>query len=198
MNYIHWMRGMRVALLLLVVVIPLGCDSADEQASIQVTKTVGQVESGYAYDWAKSDVRAVKRIIVPDTADVQRDASGTDITVYMQKTLDYTGNVAQPISIRTLRHRMGVAGRFQNDVLMLATYGEWDVGADGSARIKVVIVVPPEIEVTRQTDLSGRSSPANGESALLRSGPPQPTDDVTAKGWMPLSEKYDAQRRVLN
>lgn len=198
MNCIHWMRGMRTALLLLLVAVaPMGCDSADEEASIEITKTVGKVESGYAFDWAKSDVRAVKRVIVPDTANVQRDASGTDIIVYMQKTLDYTGDVAQPMSIRTLRHRMGLAGRFQNDVLMLATYGEWDAGGDGSARVKVVILVPPELEVTRQSDLSGRSSPANGESAMLRSGPPQPTDDVSAKGWMPLSEKYDVQRRVL-
>lgn len=175
-----------------------GCDSADEGLSTQITKTVGKVECGYAFDWAKGDLHEVKRVVAPADAEVRPDAQGDTFVVYMQKTLDYSGEVAGPMSIRTLRQRMGVAARMENDALLLATYGEWNgTPGSGGASIRLVILVPPGVQVDRRAELSGKGSPANGEESVLRSGPPNPAAKLTASGWMPLSQKYDAERRVL-
>jgi hypothetical protein len=187
-----------------VVVAGMGADDpkADGDKSIVLGKQFGEsVENGSAYDKATLDLGEVKRIAIPEGAEVVQGDDGRKIRVFLKKTLDFAGHPPEPMSIRTGRTKMGCATKVEGQTLVIATFGEW-TSKEGGARIKLLLVVPKGVEVERRKGLAGSDSaahPAPGVSPSERGetkdgywyGPTRPTD-----GWQAARTDPDVDRRA--
>jgi hypothetical protein len=154
-----------------------------------------------AYDKATLDLGELKRIAIPEGAEVVQGDDGWTIRVFIKKTLDFAGHPPEPMSIRTGRTKMGCATKVEGKTLVIATFGEW-ASKEGGARIKLLLVVPKVVEVERRKGLAGSESAAHLEPGVSPSqregtkdgywyGPTRPTD-----GWKAARPDPDVARRA--
>jgi hypothetical protein len=175
---------------------------ADGDKSLVFGKQFGEsVENGSAYDKATLDLGKLKRIAIPEGAEVVQGDDGWTIRVFIKKTLDFAGHPPEPMSIRTGRTKMGCATKVEGKTLVMATFGEW-TSKEGGARIKLLLVVPKGVEVERRNGLAGSESAAHSEPGVSPSqregtkdgywyGPTRPTD-----GWKAARTDPDVARRA--
>jgi hypothetical protein len=156
------------------------------------------VEHGSTFDQAVLDLGPYKRIVLPDTAIIDRVKAGQPLRVYMKKSLDFDGFPPRPMTLRMARRNLGCAVKEEKDSLVLATFGEFDT-KEGGAEIRTLILVPEGVEVVTQSGLSGaessghdRASPRGERSADGHwYGPVSPR-----AGWKELPAKPDPERRA--
>ncbi|MDY3553652.1 hypothetical protein R5W24_002756 [Gemmata sp. JC717] len=136
------------------------CGSLISDPSVVVDETFWseRVENGTAYDRGAIDLRAAKRLVLPDNVTVQSPGTAGTVQLFMAKKLNFGGHPPEPMSIRSARKNMGCAVRAEGDALVVATYGEWDSRIEGGASMAVVAVVPAELAVDLRPGLSGPSS----------------------------------------
>jgi hypothetical protein len=175
---------------------------ADGDKSIVLGNQFGEsVENGSAYDKAILQLGELKRIAIPEGAEVVQGDDGRKIRVFIKKTLDFAGHPPEPMSIRTGRTKMGCATKVEGKTLVMATFGEW-TSKEGGARIKLLVVVPKGVKVERRKGLAGSDSAAHTERGVSPSqqegtnegywyGPTRPTD-----GWKAARTDPDVARRV--
>lgn len=141
------------------------------------------VENGSAYDRSTVELGASNKVVLPEDAVVRRSGVPGKIQVLMEKTLGFGGHPGEPMSIHEARKEMGCATRVDGDVIMLATFGEWDSHIEGGATMKLIVIIPQEIDVERRKGLSGPKSAANSDG-------PAPTAD----GWSAIPSVADPER----
>jgi hypothetical protein len=117
----------------------------------------GIVENGSAYDRAAVDLDAAKRLILPDTAIIRDGGVGSQVEIFMKKTLGFHGHPPSQMSIRDTRKKMGCAVKIEDDGLVIATFGEWE-SKEGGAHLRLIAVVPNGVKVEQRKDLSGPHS----------------------------------------
>lgn len=161
------------------------------------------VENGDVFDKSIIKVGAYRKIVLPDTAILRHDGEGEAIQIYMKKTLSFGGWPPASMPIREVRKNMGCAFQDEKGVLILATFGEWNSHREGSALMKLVIVVPKTVEVEKRPSLAGEDSIAStwrkvdiGKereryNGFWWYGPPYPGD-----GWKELNAIPDNERRA--
>ena len=138
-----------------------------EDASIVLTEPFKTrrgltVENGIAFEKAKVQLKNFKKLVVPKDATIRAEGEPGTMLIYMAKTLAFVGQTPQPMSIRESRNFMGCATKSEagTDAVIVATFGEWDSHIEGGAVMKLVLIVPKDIEVKRKTNLSGENSVA--------------------------------------
>jgi hypothetical protein len=144
------------------------------------------VENGIAYDRAIVSAGSAKTVVLPDTAVVRRTTETGSVRLFTAKRLGFGGHPPEQISIRDARKRMGCAVRTEGDSLVVATFGEWDSGIEGGARMKLVAVVPEGLAVEQREGLAGKPIGTQGR-AWSRSAPP-------ADGWSAVPDEPDTDR----
>jgi hypothetical protein len=141
----------------------VGCstdsDSGDPSIVLDKERAPSElVENGTAYDRAAVEPGRAKKVVLPDTATVQRTSEPGLIRLFMSKRLGFSGHPKEPISIRAVRKDMGCAIKVEGDALMVATFGEWDSHIEGGYNMKLVVVVPNGLAVEQRKGLSGEKS----------------------------------------
>jgi hypothetical protein len=116
------------------------------------------VENGSAFDKAAVDIGTATRLVLPHDAVVRRQGEAGKVQFFMMKTLAFGGHPPEPMSIRDARKDMGCAVKTDGDALVITTFGEWDSHKEGGARMKLVVLVPEEVEIEQRNGLSGEGS----------------------------------------
>jgi hypothetical protein len=124
------------------------------------------VQNGRAFDKAVLEVGANGILVVPEGARVEDGAPQGRVEIYMEKILSYMGHPPHRMSIRQVRHHMGVARKTEGNKVVIATFGEWDSDIEGGAFMRLLIRVPDGVTVERRAGLSGEASPGRGWPAL--------------------------------
>ena len=151
-----------------------------EDKSLVIGKQKSKVENGSAFDKGIVELGKRKRLAIPENAEVIHKGDGTNVEVFMKKTMNFGGHPPRPMSIRVARKYTGCATKDEDGLLQLATYGEWST-KEGGGRIRLVLVVPEKIEVVRQKALSGPKSIAHPPPGQP---PPKPaTDEEKESYW---------------
>jgi hypothetical protein len=160
------------------------------------------IENGSAYEQAVVDTQGCKKVVLPHDAVLRREGHGTKVQVFLKKTLGFSGHPTKPMSIRTGRKCMGCATKVEGDALVLATFGEWDSHIEGGARLRVVCVVPKDLEVEQRPGLSGPDSAGQGPHGE-RGGNPNAAEEANwygpaspAKGWTAVPDTPDSDHRA--
>ena len=157
------------------------------------------VVNGNAYDRGEFDLGTVKRLAVPDNAEVmQGTGTGTTIHFFTQKTLSFGGHPPEKMHIRTARNNLGIATQAVADGLIVGTFGEFWT-KEGGAQLKLRVVVPQGIAVEKRTGLSGDSSKVHSAPGVKPRdpkngywyGPTGPSD-----GWTIMKTMADGERTL--
>lgn len=190
-----------------VFVIGSVCLGADLDPSIVVDKEHvidPEVENGTAYDKAVVDLRAARRVVLPDTAVLRRGGGVGTVRLLMAKRLSFGGHPPEPMTLSGARKNMGCAVRAEGGSLVVATYGEWDSRVEGGADITLIAIVPDGLEVKRRKGLSGPRSEAqeHRHESLAKPTPAKgrywygPTSP--AEGWNAVAAEPDASWAEAN
>jgi hypothetical protein len=147
-----------------------GGDRSLEPSDLWKANKGRTIENGSAFDKADLDVGEYRKVIVPDTAVVRVGGEGSMIRIFMKKRLAEHSYPGESMSIRTQRKKMGCSVKKEGDALIIATHGEYQ-DPEGSADIRVVLVVPAGVQVEQRKGLAGKDrinpTPANeGWSAI--------------------------------
>jgi hypothetical protein len=168
--------------------------------SVVLSERFGKVENGSAFDRAAVDLGNARKVVLPHDVVVRRTSAATEVRLFMKKTLAFGGHPPERMSIRDARKNMGCAGKSEGDALLVATYGEWDSRIEGGADMKLVVVVPEDVEVEQRKGLSGPDSAGqewHGQYLTRPKaahggwwyGPASPAD-----GWTAVPDVPDADR----
>jgi hypothetical protein len=147
--------------------------------SIDVSERFGKVQNGSAFDRAHVDLGSAKKIVLPDDAVVRRIPQRGQLQLFMRKTLLYKGHPPKPMSIQDTRTNMGCAVKREHDTLVVATFGEWDSRKEGGVNMRLIVLIPQELEVEARNGLSGPDSAALAEGWTVV--PDRPDPDRTAE-----------------
>jgi hypothetical protein len=145
---------------------------------------ITNVENGSAFDGAEVEPGDAKTVVLPDTAILRRTSEDGPIRLFMEKQLGFAGDPVELWSIRESRKNMGCAVMVEGDKLVIATYGEFQT-IEGGAYMRLVAIVPNDLEVERRIGLAGQKSVATSQEEGLV-GP--------ASGWQAVHDKPDPSR----
>jgi len=160
------------------------------------------VENGSAFDRAVLDVTPYKTLILPDDAAVRDGAPAKEVQIFMQKKLSFGGHPPERMSIRGARKNMGSAVKADGDTLMVATFGEWDSRIEGGAFMGLLFLVPEEIKIRRQANLSGPDSAGREWTGAYLTKPKDAKEGYwygpasPAEGWSRVPDVPDRERRA--
>jgi hypothetical protein len=152
-------------------------DAAKVEESIEFSDRFGRVENGSAYDRASVEVGTAKKVVLPQGAIVRRTTELGEVQLFMKKTMQFFGDPDKPMSIRDARKKMGCAVKREGDALVIAAYGESDAHSEGGAHVRIVAIVPLNVEIEWRGGLSGPTNPAKEWTAV----PDAPDPDLIAK-----------------
>ncbi len=158
-----------------------------------------KVENGTAYDKASIYLGPAKKLIVPANATVRQDGEAGVVELLLGKTLSFGGHPPEPVSVRTVRAKMGCAVRLEGHALLVATYGvSNEVRTEGGAWMKVVVVVPEGFPVEQRKGLSGSKSPAphDGGMPLSHQKDGNWFGPAAADGWARVPTVPDPKHRA--
>lgn len=128
--------------------------------------------SGRVVDYATLPMEGVREVIVPHDATVRKDGTIGRMRLSMEKSLAVQGPDSGFHDIDWTRRNMGVAARRDDHKLELATFGEFDNGPQGQARMVLGVQVPDGTAITRKQGNSGPDSIGNnaGKDWLKHTG----------------------------
>ncbi len=155
-----------------------------------------------AFDQAALDTEKYKKVILPDTAEIRREEKGTELQVFMKKTLGFAGHPPEAMSIRTARKHMGCAVREEDGSLVLATFGEWDSHIEGGAQMGIEVHIPEGVAMEQRAGLSGERSAGREWHGAYLTKPKEVKDGwwygpaSPAEGWQAIPDVPDPGRRA--
>src|SRR5262249_16660079 len=111
--------------------------------------------NGKAYDVAALQVEPKRKVVVPDQATVveRHDQAGV-LLVYMEKRASIRAHFTRSVSIADYRKAMGCAVKLEQGALLIGTFGEFGF-LEGATSMKLLVLVPPQVEVERRVGLIG-------------------------------------------
>lgn len=168
-------------------------DQFSSHTGVEVAHVFGNVINGSAYDKAVLLPAASDMFVFPDDAIIETTHEGSEIEIFIKKTLSYHGHPPGSITVLDAREAMGVSHRIDDKQFILATYGEWDSRIEGGASIRLLLRIPQEMSYTTRQGLSGSDSEACGGFGMFH------TEDhvnwyVDAKpldGWTAIQTEAD-------
>ncbi len=203
------MHDFRCGLALPIVAVLLGvlggsqADAGEEpDLSVEFGRKRGNVENGTAYDKAFIKIGNYTKVILPDDAAVRHDGEQKTLQIYMKKTLSFGGHPPEPISIKQARRYMGCAVQTEKTALVVATYGEWH-SIEGGARMRLLLVVPKEVEIEKRPRLSGEKSIGGDWNGIYLTKPVEVKEGYwygpasPGAGWEAVPAVPDLERRAL-
>ncbi len=156
------------------------------------------VENGLVYDKATVKLEGTRTLHVPENAEVQF-GDVPHVQIYMAKSLSFAGHPPAPIQLVHVRANMGMAMKIEGTTRHLATFGEWDTRREGTATLRVRIVVPKGITVERRGTHSGPESVAHSGTPGKQRAPsggywygPR----VPSEGWTAIAHEPDLARTL--
>jgi uncharacterized protein (TIGR03067 family) len=173
-----------------------------------------KVYNGRAYDKAALSVEPKVKVVLPDKAtEVGQHDQADVLLIYMEKRLDFHFHVSRSVSIADHRKTMGCAVKLEKGALLIGTFGE-RAFLEGACSMKLLVLVPPKVEVVRRVGLTGGYGGRAGadrapeqinptredpKPALTKSkkGPPECWLPPTVEdGWHEIPAVADVERRV--
>jgi hypothetical protein len=116
----------------------------------------------------------------------------------MAKRLTFFGHPPEPVTLRGARKYMGCAVKNESDALVIATHGEWDSRKEGRADMRLVTIVPEDMQLEQRTELSGPDSAATGPDRGFGAGHDEDgcwyTPKTPANGWTAVPDVPDPDR----
>ena len=163
--------------LLALLIAAAGCVSND---GIIYTDTIdSNIANGIVHEVAELQLSTGHTLVVPEDATVVNDAARTNPTVMVTKELAVFGHPSERVSIKEMRHTLGVAQKATNDSLSLATFGEYAIEGHGGAQVALKILLPENVKWKRAPNLSG---PNNA------TGPRNESDSLN-EGWVKIQTR---------
>jgi uncharacterized protein (TIGR03067 family) len=170
--------------------------------------------NGRAYDKAALYVEPKAKVVLPTKeTEVRQHGQADVLLIYMEKRMKDGSHGYRPLSIADKRKTMGCAVKLEKGALLIGTFGERGF-FEGAYSMKLLVLVPPQVEVERRVGLTGgysgragqdRSSdlinPKRGEPipalTKLKKGTPEGWLPPTAEdGWHEIPAVADVERRV--
>ncbi len=145
----------------LIISLLIFCGATNPDAGIIISQFSAnpKVTNGCAYEKATMDISKYSSIIVPDNSAVQQGELKGKIEIYIEKELSFAGHPPSPMHIKDARNYMGCAFKEQNSSVIIGTFGEWS-SKQGGAQIRMLVIVPKEINISSRPDISGYNSKA--------------------------------------
>jgi uncharacterized protein (TIGR03067 family) len=170
--------------------------------------------NGKAYDKAALCVEPKSKVVLPDRATVveQHDQAGV-LLVYMEKRAVIRAHFPRPVSIADYRKTMGCAVKLEKGALLIGTFGEFGF-LEGGVSMKLLVLVPPKVEVERREGLIGgyggragserpptainptRDDPKPALTKSKAGAPPCWLPPTVEDGWHEIPAVADVERRV--
>jgi hypothetical protein len=111
------------------------------------TKIDPNVENGTVYDRATVEIRDALKVVFPENTTIRRGGNPRKIQLFMAKTRSFAGHPSEIMTLNGIRKEMGCSVRKADRIMVISTYGEWDSGIEGGTRMKLVAIVPEQIQV---------------------------------------------------
>jgi uncharacterized protein (TIGR03067 family) len=111
--------------------------------------------NGKAYDKVALCVEPKAKIVLPEKATMveEHDQAGV-LLVYMEKRADIHAHFPRAVSVADYRKTMGCAVKLEKGALLIGTFGEFSF-LEGAVSMRLLVLVPPKVEVERRAGLSG-------------------------------------------
>jgi uncharacterized protein (TIGR03067 family) len=193
---------------------------ADPRDASVVYDPPKQMNSGFkAYNGKAYDVTALRvgpgaKVVVPDEAAVvgRHDQAGV-LLVCMEKRAHIGAHFNHAVSVADYRKKMGCAVKLEKGELLVGTFGEFGF-FEGSVTMRLLVLVPPKVEVVQRAGLNGRYGGRAGSErdpkainpgrddpkpALTKSEdgtPPRWLPPAVEDGWHEVPAVADAERRA--
>src|SRR5262249_50842638 len=139
--------------------------------------------NGTAYDRACLWIEPKTRLVLPDSATevVRYDAPHT-VTIYMEKRINHHSHHGDDLwPIPKDRPAMGCAVKRENGALVIGSFGEYGY-MEGGVRLRLLVQVPREVEVSRKAGLVGGLGGLGGNErspGLIDPAPGEPRPTLT-------------------
>ena len=120
-----------------------------------------KVTNGTAFEHGFLKLEPGQELVLPDGAVIE-EHDGDEILFFLTKTMHCNGHPPHPMRIAEARHNLGIAWKSvdENDTLVISTFGEWS-NKGGTAAVKLLILVPGNLQYRRDNGLEGESSQAS-------------------------------------
>jgi uncharacterized protein (TIGR03067 family) len=170
--------------------------------------------NGRAYDRAALCVDPKVKVVLPDKATVVEQHGQADVLlIYMEKRAVIRAHFPRPASIAAYRKTMGCAVKLEKGALLIGTYGEFGF-LEGGTSMKLLVLVPPKVEVERRVGLIGgyggragserpptainptRDDPKPALTKSKEGMPPCWLPPTVEDGWHEIPAVADVERRV--
>ncbi len=155
------------------------------------------VENGSVFDKAAINIGEFKKVILPDNAKIDRMGEHGRIYIFMEKKQGFAGHPSHRMTLLGVRKNMGCVSKIEGDALLVATLGEWDSHIEGGATMKLMVIVPNNVEVEFRKGLSGEDSVGHRANRIVEEREFY-EDDRTwkfpARGWTPIPDMPDPDR----
>jgi uncharacterized protein (TIGR03067 family) len=170
--------------------------------------------NGQVYDKAALRVEPKLKVVLPEMATVVERHDQTDVLlVYMEKSAHIGAHLTRSVSIADYRKTMGCAVKLEKGALLIGTFGEFGF-LEGGASMKLLVLVPPGVEVERRAGLIGgyggragseraptainptRDDPKPALTKSKEGTPPCWLPPTVEDGWHEIPAVADIERRV--
>lgn len=180
----------------------------DEDKSLEIReKWAGNkkgvyVENGSAYDKAVLELGKATKLVVPRDARVLQEGKGSQVHIFMKKTLGFFGHPPETMTLRQVRQYMGCGVKAEGDIVTLTTFGEWDSRIEGGARMRLLLVVPEGIAIEEGKNLSGPESIGQDSNKRWLTKPKEVKEGywygpaIPGEGWRGIPAVPDPDRRI--
>lgn len=173
----------------------------DESIIVSTRPRISEkVQNGIVYDKATIAIADISKLIVPENAQIVLDETAKEITIAMEKTLGFAGHPPKPITLEHVRQYMGCATKTVDKTQHIVTFGEWDTRKEGSATMRLLIIVPKAMEIETKKEYAGPDSIANTVDATTQNNkiPEGYWYAVIAphKDWTPVKQIPDPSRQA--
>ena len=171
--------------------------------------------NGKAYDKAALCVSPKLKVVVPDKETVVKEHDQADVLlIYMEKSAHRGAHLNKSVSIAEYRKTMGCVVKLEKGALLIGTYGEFGF-LEGANSMKLLVLVPPKVEVERRADLIGgpggragtersptainpaRDDPKPALTKSKEGTPPCWLPQTAEDGWHEIPSVADVEQRIL-
>lgn len=118
-----------------------------------------KVGNGTAYESGALKLAKPHTLVLPDNAVVEK-YEGLKVRFFLTKTQRCSGHPPVPMRFDKSRSHYGIAQRIEDGAVVVSTFGEW-ANRGGSARIRLVVMVPRDLKCKLKKGLHGRKSAAS-------------------------------------
>ncbi len=120
-----------------------------------------KVTNGHVYECGTLDLPEKRELVLPNMAVVE-EYDGESVRFFVTKSMHCVGHPPSEMRLGDARKYFGIAYQAKGETYHVSTYGEWG-NRGGSAKLKMLVLVPRGQSFRQSSDLEGGESAASCE-----------------------------------